>query len=254
MYWGNKNAVNTSSSAAVFDTSSGFEGVWHLGETSGTIARDASHNGYTGIYKGGLPDGISSPLGISQYIARPDTDYIEMGNVLNIGANNISIGLWVKRASFGTQQALIAKTNGNGPSTGYGYLFSIDLFNYPHFYMASGGANFGDDSVFDVASNLTITDSTAWHYLLVSVDRSDNTHCKMYVDGIDRTGVIRGNISSVANVTNALNLHFGTESDDNYSFSGFMSDVTIAFTARSADWVKLSYMNRKVNDALVSFR
>jgi hypothetical protein len=253
MLWGNPSASSESSGAAVFDSSGGFEGVWHLNETSGTRARDASHNGFSGTYRGGLPKGEPSPLGICQNIVRPDSDYADMGNVLNPGMKNISVGVWVKPAAFGLQQAVIAKTNGNGPSATYGYLLSIDLFNFPHFYFISGGANWGDDGTFDVTSNLTLTDSTTWHYVFVAVDRSDNNQCKMYVDGIDRTGTLRGNVSSVANVANTLNLHIGTESDNNYSFKGAVGEATIAFTARSVDWVKLSYMNQKDGDRLVVF-
>jgi hypothetical protein len=253
MLWGNPSASSESSGAAVFDSSGGFEGVWHLNETSGTQALDASRNGFSGTYRGGLPKGEPSPLGICQNIVRPDSDYVDMGNVLNAGMNNISVGVWVKPAAFGLQQAVIAKTNGNGPSATYGYLLSIDLFNFPHFYFISGGANWGDDGTFDVTSNLTLTDSTTWHYVFVAVDRSDNSRCKMYVDGIDRTGTIRGNISSVANVANTLNLHMGTESDNNYSYKGAIGEATIAFTARSADWVKLSYMNQNGGDRLVVY-
>jgi hypothetical protein len=251
MFWGNPSASSESSGAAVFDSSGGFEGVWHMSETSGTLARDASHNGFSGTYKGGLPRGEPSPLGICQNIVRPDSDYVDMGNVLNPGMNNISVGVWVKPAAFGLQQAVIAKTNGNGPSATYGYLLSIDLFNLPHFYLISGGATWGDVGTFDVSSNLAITDSATWHYVFVAVDRSDSSRCKMYVDGIDRTGTIRGNISRVADVANTLNLHIGTESDNNYSFKGAMGEATIAFTARSADWVKLSYMNQNGGDRLV---
>ena len=251
MYWGNANAQPQSNGAGVFDNGSGFQGVWHLGETSGTTAADASQNGLTGIYKGGLPKSENGPLGNCQRILRPDSDYVDMGDVLNIGSRNVSVGAWVKRASFGTQQALISKTNGDAPSSAYGFLFSIDLFNYPHFYMASGGTSFGDDGVFDVASSLTITDSSVWHYLFVSVDRSDNGVCKMYIDGVDKTGTMRGNVTRVLDVANALHFRLGTENDDNYSYKGAIAEVSFAFTARSADWVKLSYMNQKEPDALV---
>jgi len=253
MYWGNGNAQSQSSGAGVFDSGSGFQGVWHLGETSGTVAADASQSGFSGKYKGGLPHGDFCPIGNCQRIVRPDSDFVDMGNVLNIGARDISIGVWVKRASFGTQQAVISKTNGDAPSSTYGFLFSIDLLNYPHFYMASGGTAFGDEGVFDVAAGVTVMDSSAWHYLFVSVDRSDNGRCKMYIDGIDRTGVLRGNVSRVAEVANALSLRIGTENDDNYSYKGAIAEASIAFAARSADWVKLSYMNQKERDALVNW-
>jgi hypothetical protein len=253
MFWGNPSAGSESSGAVVFDSSGGFEGVWHLNETSGTLARDASRNGFSGTYRGGLPKSEPGPTGICQNITRPDNDYVDMGNVLNPGMKNISVGVWVKPAAFGVQQALMAKTNGDGPSATYGYLLSIDLFNFPHFYLISGGATWGDDGTFDVSSNLAITESAVWHYVFVAVDRSDNSRCKMYVDGIDRTGTVRGNISRVADVANALHLRVGTENDNNYSFKGAISEATIAFTARSADWVKLSYMNQKSGDRLVVF-
>jgi hypothetical protein len=176
-----------------------------------------------------------------------------MGNVLNPGVKNISVGVWVKPAAFGVQQALIAKTNGDGPSAVYGYLLSIDLLNLPHFYLISGGSTWGDDGTFDVSSNLAITDSAVWHYVFVAVDRSNNNRCKMYVDGIDRTGTVRGNVSRVADVANVLHLRVGTENDNNYSFRGAVGEATVAFTARSADWVKLSYMNQKDGDRLVVF-
>jgi hypothetical protein len=251
MLWGNPSIGSESGGAAVFDSSGGFEGVWHLNETSGAGAADASPNSFPGTYQGGLPINVNSPLGSGQDITRPDGDYVDMGNVLNPGMKNISVGVWVKPARFGAQQALIAKTNGDGPSAIYGYLLSIDLLNFPHFYLISGGANWGDDGTFDISSNLTITDSAVWHYVFVTVNRTDNSRCKMYIDGIDRTGTIRGNVSRVADVANTLSFRVGTESDNNYSYTGAIDEVTVAFAARSADWIKLCYKNQKEQDALV---
>jgi hypothetical protein len=253
MYWGNSTAADGSNSAAVFDSSSGFEGVWHLNETSGSLARDASHNGFTGNYKGGLPKNIPGPTGICQNITRPDSDYVDMGDVLNPGMKSFSIGIWLKRAALSTQQALVAKTNGNVPSSTYGYLLNFDDNNIPHLYMASGSTAWGSDGAFDMKANLVISDSTTWHFVYVVVGRSDNTLCKMYVDGIDRTGVKSGNVGSVSSIVNALNLHIGTESDNNCSYSGGIGEVTVDFTARTADWVKLCYMNQKGQDALVKW-
>jgi hypothetical protein len=252
MYWGDPSASPESIGRAVFDSAGGFEGVWHLNETSGTRAGDASGNGITGTYKGWLPNSAPAPLGICQQIVRPDSDYVDLGNVLNPGMSDISVGVWVKMVTFGKQQALITKSNGDGPSATYGYLLSIDLFNFPHFYLISGGVNWGDDGTFDVSGNQAITDSTMWHYVFVTVDRSDNSRCKMYLDGIDRTGTIRGNISRVAEVANVLHLRVGTENDNNYSFKGSIGEASIAFTTRSADWVKLAYMNQKADDNLVA--
>ena len=250
LYWGNPNAADESNGAAVFDTSTGFAAAWHLNETSGRLARDASYNGLSGTYKGALPQSVAGPFGSGQKIGHTYSDYIDMGNVLNADRKNISIGIWVKKDTSGIL-TLIAKTNGMTPGPAYGYLFTISNLNLPDFYMASGGAQWGDLGSFDMAGNLAITDTTTWHFLFVVIDRSDNTRCRMYVDGIDRTGTVRGNATSVADVANAINLRMGIESDNDYPFKGSLGEATITFTARSADWVKLSYMNQKELDALV---
>lgn len=145
----------------------------------GNPAADASYHGFSDSYIGNLPRNENSPLGFGQNITQPDSDYIDIGNKLNPGLTNISMGIWIKRASFGTPQALIAKINGDLPVAGYGFLLSIDPGNTPHFNMASGGALWGDDGTIDLMSMMPITDSTTWHYVFVVIDRSDNNLCKI---------------------------------------------------------------------------
>ena len=253
MYWGNGNAADGSNGAAVFDSSNGFEGVWHLNESSGTRAADASYNGFSGVYMDKLPKNAAGPFGSCQYFAPSDSDFVDMGDVLNPAMKNITIGVWIKRASFGLPQALIAKTIGGAPSSSYGYQLSIDQANFPHFFMASGATSWGNDSAFDIASNLAISDSTAWHFVLVAIDRSINGNCKVYVDGIDRTGGAYGNVAHVNNLTNTLRLRIGSENNTYHYYRGAIAEATIAFNVRSADWVKLSCMNQKEQDALVKW-
>jgi len=253
MYWGNPTVAGNSSGPAVFDSASGFEGVWHLNETSGTTAVDASYHGFSGSYKGKLPYAVSGPVGYCQTLSRQDSDFVDIGNVLNPDLKNISLGAWIKRSAFGAPQALIAKTNGGAPSASYGYLFSFDAANFVHFYLASGGTKWGDDGVFDMSSNAAITDSVNWHYVFVVIDRTGNGNCKIYIDGMDRTGNAYGNITTVNTIANTLRLRIGTENDGTGGNKGSIGEATIAFTARSADWVKVSYMNQKAPDALIKW-
>ena len=174
-----------------------------------------------------------------------------MGNILNAELNNLSIGVWIKRSSLAKPQALVAKTNGDLPSSEYGYLLSIDYNQFPHFNIASGGTNWGDDGSFSMAGNLAISDTTDWHYIFVVIDRSGNNNCRIYLDGIDRTGNISGDITKVSNATNSCNLRLGNENDANSPFYGMLAEATIAFTCRTPEWVKLSYMNQKMTDQLI---
>lgn len=253
IHWGNADAETQSNSSAVFDTAYGFCGVWHLNETSGILATDATSNGLTGNYAGNLPKNEKGPSGICQDIAHSDSDYIDFGNVLDMGVENISISIWFKRTKLFTPQALVAKTNGDYPSVSYGYLLSIDPGHFLHFNMASGGSLWGDDGSFDISSNLAVTDSTNWHHAFVVIDRTDINNCKMYVDGVDWTCCSKGNVISVGSVTNSLSLRIATENDNNASFNGAIDEVRISSTVRSADWVKLSYMNQKNPDVLVNW-
>jgi Domain of unknown function (DUF2341)/Concanavalin A-like lectin/glucanases superfamily len=251
MHWGNTAAKSQSNGSMVFDTVDKFNGVWHLGENSGTSAKEATYKQYVGTYSGALPNGSRSDIGNAQTISNSNTDIINMGNVLNPELNNLSIGIWIKRSSFTTPQALVAKTNGDNPSAEYGYLLSIDPDQCPHFNIASGGSTWGDDGSFGIAGNQAISDTTSWHFIFVVIDRSGNNNCRVYIDGIDRTGKISGDITKVTTVTNSHDLRLGNESDNNSPFYGMLAEATIAFSFRTPDWLKLSYMNQKVTDELI---
>jgi hypothetical protein len=54
MHWGNATAPNLSSGPAVFDTTNGFEAVWHMSGASGSEA-DATVNGFTASSGGNEP-------------------------------------------------------------------------------------------------------------------------------------------------------------------------------------------------------
>jgi hypothetical protein len=253
MYWGNSHVKTESKPSAVFDTTNEFEGVWHLNEVSGSRVADATGNGYSGSYIGGLPRSENSSIGICQKITRPDSEYVSLGNVLNPGFKNISMSIWIKSGSTMRPQALIGKTNGEHPSASYGYLLSINPNSFPHFYMTTSGTNWGDDGTFDLVSNQAISDTTTWHYITVVIDRSDNKKCRIYVDGVDWTGSSAGNITTVTNVNNDLRFCIGSENDNNCSYKGSLAEVSLSFTLRSADWVKLCYMNQKEQDVLLKW-
>lgn len=251
MFWGNNDSKVQGNFPRVFDTLQGFAGVWYLHENSGKYAIDASENNINGTYYGTLPSFENAFTGGSQRFATPDSDYIDMGNVLNPGSKNISIEIWFKRSSDMTPQALVSKTDGDLPSISYGYLLSIDYNNYPHFYMASGGSEWGNDSAFDISGNFAITDTLTWHHIFVVIDRAVNSNCRMYIDGIDRTGTVNGDITTVTDVINNCNFRIGTESDNNCSFGGLLSNVTISFNVRSSSWIKLAYMNQNAPEKLI---
>lgn len=254
LHWGNPNAQDLSDGASVFDTAAGFAGVWHLNETIGmTQANDATVHNFHGTYQGALPETQASPLGLAQLLTVPDSDYIDMGDVLDPETDQMSISIWVRCSVVSDgPQALVSKTSGDLPDSSYGYQLSIDPGYFPHFIIASGGSAWGDAGTFQIEGTQAIDDSTTWYHLFVVIDRTDASRCKMYVNGFDCTK-ITGDISSVAAVTNNLPLRIGTESDNNASYTGAFDEVVIASSTRSAAWVLLCYMNQNERDALVEW-
>jgi hypothetical protein len=176
-------------------------------------------------------------------------DYVDMGNVLDVGTRNLSISAWIKTGTSYVQ-FIAGKSNGDNPSATYGYLFTIDLTDKPHIYIASGGSAWGDAGTFDVGDSQTVTD-TNWHYITAVLDRSGNNNCRLYVDGMDRTDTTRGDISSAGNASNTLNFRIGAQSNGGYPFNGLIDEVVVGYTIRSADWVRLCYMNQKSSDRLL---
>lgn len=58
----------------------------------------------------------------------------------------------------------------------------------------------------------------------------------------------------VGEIANVLPLRIGIETDNGYPWKGGIDEMVVAYSARSADWVKLCYMNQKTSDALVVFK
>ena len=124
MYWGNPSAASQSNGVSVFDTASGFQGVWHLGESSGGVL-DATANHYNGTFGGSLPKSAAGAIGMCQ-VFNGTTDYIGCGNVLNIGTGSVSISAWAKRARLDTiGEVLVSKSNGSTPVPDFGYSFAF---------------------------------------------------------------------------------------------------------------------------------
>ncbi|MBN2036170.1 MAG: LamG domain-containing protein, partial [Chitinispirillaceae bacterium] len=181
-------------------------------------------------------------------------DYVDMGNVLNPGTSNFTVSAWVKRESLDAWNTVIAKTNGGNPSLTYGWEMTIDNTNALHCYIATGGLLWGNIGTFDMASTVSITDLTGWHYVTAVINRSSNNNCRLYIDGQQVTTTSRGSISTVGNISNIVPLRIGIQADNNFGFTGSMDEAVMSFTARSADWVRLCYMNQKPQDALIQFR
>jgi Concanavalin A-like lectin/glucanases superfamily/Domain of unknown function (DUF2341) len=249
MCWGNASAVSQSNGAAVFDTAAGFRGVWHMGEHAGA-AVDATADNYSGTYAGSLPNRVPGAIGAGQSFDGAG-DFADMGNVLNVGSSSFSISAWIKRGNASTVQAIAGKSNTGVPSATYGFSFAFYPADSLNIAVASGGTVFGDSGSFRVKANISITDTATWHHVAAVIDRSNSAGCRLFIDGIDRSGSVEGDITTVGALSNSLPFQIGEAADGEYPFAGSMDEVEMAYSARSADWIRLEYMNQKTNDQLI---
>lgn len=250
MYWGNPDAVDSSNGTAVFDTANGFAGVWHLDEDE-EIVHDATANGYVGT-RFGNQSRTDGTIGYGQTYA-DSGDYTDMGNVLNPGTANFTVSAWIKRFTSGETYTIIGKSNGGAPQSNYGWLMTFS-FGYLRFFMISEGEDWGDTGTFGCEAGTELTDTSEWHFVAAVIDRSENDNCRLFINGVDVTNDRVGDITGVGSVTNQVNLRIGIEADDGFPIQSHLDEVTVSYTARSVDWIKLCYMNQRSGNKLVEFK
>jgi hypothetical protein len=121
--------------------------------------------------------------------------------------------------------------------------------------MATDTGTWGGPQTFVLASRVFITDTVAWHHVAVVVDRTGNNNCKLFIDGSHITSLsVSGDITGVGAVVNSAPLRLGSDAKGGCQLKGSLDECSITRTVRSADWVKLCYMNQKTDDKLVFFR
>jgi hypothetical protein len=246
MYWGNPNAPDSSNSAAVFDTVSGFAGVWHLGQPEGIKVPDATVNGINGSATATIT--VPGVIGMAQtfngtssliQISGPASDRLNFPDT-----GTYSVSAWVNSNVLDSMfHGIVYKSN-------FQYGLQIRPENKWEFL-----------TYLDDKTGWAITDSVAiagsWH--AVAGVRNRNKQY-FYVDGT----CVDSSISDVLALppeqlareySKPLEIGHcpdGSRYVDRY-FNGIIDEVRISRVALGMDWMKLCYMNQKQQDALVKW-
>jgi hypothetical protein len=256
MYWGNPDASSLSASGAVFDTSVGFQGVWHLGEAVGGQIYDATVNQYDGASpdtaRPQIVDGVVGNCrqfdGVTDYITMPNT----ADGKLNFPVDGYyTVSAWVFLDTLdGATHLIVAK--------GYEQYF----LRFTYFPSNSPLLEFSEFSETDTWQACTTTATSRRWMLLTGV--SQGSRQLLYCDGVlvDSTPNIYPTDSYSRNTSNDLSIgkflkvvNVPNFDDDSYCFfKGSIDEVRILNTAKSPEWVRLCYMNQRVDDRLVVFR
>jgi hypothetical protein len=238
--WGNPEAKTLSSSASVFDTGSGFRGVWHLGESGGTTAPDATVNKFDGTPT--AMDGSSDIIGLigraqdfdgaSQYISIRSTP----PSALDVQVDSFyTVSAWCYERNV-LKDADVVVSKGSAQ-----YCLLENERNQWAFW--GGLAGYGVDTTTTAPATVN-----AWTYL-TGVRSGKKQY--LYVNGalLDSTLLAASVNPELSN--NFHDLVIGRGSDDESQwFNGIIDEVRVSRGASSPGWIKLCYENQKPGQTL----
>jgi hypothetical protein len=255
MYWGNPGAADSSSGAAVFDTTAGFQGVWHLSEGGDAFVFDATANRYDGTAYG-----MSSASSVSGEIGKArafdgSSSYITMPNTKNSKLNfpkdsYYTVSAWVFLDTFdNTSHCIVSKGY-----TQY-YLRSTYVSIVPQTTPSWEFVEFSDKW-----QTLTFPATGRQWTLLTGVWQG--TKHILYCNGAFADSTVLGYPNSAASRDTLDDLSIGKFlkqvklpiSEGYCFFKGSIDEVRICSAARSLDWIKLCFMNQRADDRLTQVK
>lgn len=255
MYWGNEDAISKSNSTATFDTSEGFQGVWHMdGQIGNDVAYDATANQYNGTpYNMAAASVVKGAIGMARSFSG-DSNYIVMQNTaesrLNFPEDGVySMSLWVYADTIDSVFHAIA---GKG---------------HEQYYMQLKGLK-NQRATWEFVE---FQEKSGWEYTEDSIPPAPGTNQWVYLTGV-RSGIIQKFYINGVLVSDSVSLMKSTaerKTDDNFFIGSFGRNVTLPFPqgwsyfkgkidevrvssgVPGDDWVRLCYMNQKADDKLV---
>lgn len=236
MFWGNAEATDSSNSEAVFDTAQGFTSVWHLNETVDS-SYDATCNSFNG-----KDSGCTSATGIIGNARKfSNTSYIKIPGLLNT-PSNVTLSAWAKcDTSAGVGQEII--------SVGDAILIRMDDKSG----MGTMGSFFFDSTNYTSTNTGKMYAKTGWHYIVYTFDFATHNQ-RFYIDGVQ--SAVTTDSSSIRYQGFGSDTYIGMHGNkkQNFNFFGEIDEVRVNSKAVSADWIKLCFMNQRVDDKLVKFK
>ncbi|MBW8886871.1 MAG: DUF2341 domain-containing protein [Fibrobacteres bacterium] len=248
IYWGKSGQTDASSASSVFTTGNNFQGVWHLGETSGSIT-DATSNGLSGTRNGNAAS-TTGAIGTGQTFDGTG-DYFQTGAFNQVGFGTLfTASAWVYLSSgVASPGTLFSKGNdGTWSSQESNFYFGDNTTNsneqgrYPAFV--------GHTRAY-IAGN-TAVGTDAWHQVTY-VYNSTGPVKQVYIDGTSQTLTFSNFTGGTDNTGDLLFIGRKIAGESNNDFNGKMDELEISNAARSADWIKLNYQTQKSSQTAVTY-
>ncbi len=233
MYWGKSDAVDSSDGSAVFETTNGFAGVWHLGEEGNATANDATSNRLSGAPTGMTTD--SDVPGVIGLCRNFNNSYIEItgsaAGVLNLPeSGSYTMSAWTYVPTLPSEHSPVFSKGDRQ--------YQLKILRTGEWeFVEFGNAGVGWQSVSAPAT------PGAWFYV---VGQRNGASEYLWING----ECVDSSITTYANTAGrntAFPVHIGHCPEyTSWYFPGLIDEPVISTVSRSADWIKLSYENQKI--------
>jgi hypothetical protein len=240
--WENPGASLVSDGGAVFDSTTGFEAVYHLSDRAIGPALDAGQKAHTGVYAGATD--TAGVIGNARAFHGGDSVAIEG----LLGApHKGTLSAWAR---------LTATDSGSYSILSIGGYCYLRLDFAPGGYTATGLCHVRDDSLpyklWSMASAPLIR-AADWHYCTFTLDSSNRTQSVTVDDNPAAVFKAPDSVyySGLRSATSIGGIAIG---DHQHRFIGAIDEVRVSRLVRSADWNLLCYMNQRPDDKLVVYR
>src|SRR3990167_8735704 len=212
----NTTQLNTSQNSLM---TNGLVGLWTFdgADISGTTAYDRSANTNNGT----LTNGPVVTLGrLGQAVDFDGSnDYVSVADNATLDFDDtadLSISGWFYRDNFESDDTIIAKSNGQ-LGTDTGYLVYIDDATDKLVLKVGDGTD-----LYTVTSTSTFT-ATGWNHFTVVWDQDSADNTEIYIDGAADGGTDSGTIGNIGDLSSALVLAIGAESDAGNPFVALLA-------------------------------
>jgi hypothetical protein len=214
---------------------SGYAGVWHLNETTGSTHYDSTSNDNDGTQNGNSSAG-GKISGAQDFDGSQDWIEVPNSSSLDITGDEITLSAWVKMDATQTADAgIINKSYSNN----YNYMLNVQSNDVGDFRVKTpSGTTYLDGS--------TILNVGQWYFLYGIYD---GANAKVYLDGAEDGSDIRtGNIESSGAAPVVLGRRRVYPTVDDRFFNGFIDEARISNVARSVAWMTTEYNNQSDPD------
>jgi len=230
MYYGNAGASSSEDATNVWD--SNFTMVHHMDNYNTTHIADSTSNDYDGTKKGtNEPIEISNGKIDSAQNFDGSDDYVNGSITFDLDATNITIEAWVYFADFdaGHENPRVIEISDADYSVQIIRDSTSSKWVTKHSKWQTG----------IIGTEWSVPSNGTWYYVAAVFDTSANT-TSFYVDSTSQSGGANNNIG-LGNETNKF--YLGTRSDfvGTAFLKGYIDEVRLSNTARSAAWIKASY-------------